>query len=95
VAVLCSAAVNEGADLANEIRRLIVTTARLPPESADIALDEPLFGDRSSLGLRSLTVFEIVVAVEERFDLSVPDTDVPRLNSIAAIVSYLRERAVG
>jgi acyl carrier protein len=82
-------------ELADEIRQLIVTTARLPPESASIALDEPLFGDRSTLGLRSLTVFEIVVAVEERFDLTVPDDEVPHLNSIGAIVSYLREKAVG
>jgi acyl carrier protein len=92
--VLCSAAVDE-AQLADEVRRLIVQTARLPAESAGLALDEPLFGDRSSLALRSLTVFEIVVAIEEQFGVSVPDDDLPRLNSVGAIVSYLRERAVG
>ena len=92
--MLCSAAVDQ-ADLAGVVRRLIVETARLPPESADIGLDEPLFGDGSSLGLRSLTVFEIVVALEEHFDVSVSDEDVPGLNSIGAIVSYLQERAVG
>ena len=45
------------------------------------------------LGADSLDVVELVMALEERFDLVVPDEDVEDLRTIADVVTYVDKRA--
>ncbi|HEB12552.1 MAG TPA: acyl carrier protein [Actinobacteria bacterium] len=44
------------------------------------------------LGADSLDVVELVMALEEEFDLEIPDEDAERINTVAEIISYLEEK---
>lgn len=46
------------------------------------------------LDLDSLTMVEVVVACEERFDVRIPDDDVPGLKTVADAVAYVRRAGV-
>ncbi len=41
------------------------------------------------LNLDSLAIFEIVIELEETFDLRIPDEDIDRIKSIDDIVNYI------
>ena len=47
------------------------------------------------LGADSLDIVELVMAMEEEFDIEIPDEDAERIQTIADAVSYIRERATG
>src|SRR5439155_1086551 len=68
--------------------------ARLVGRPADIADDTPFFGE--GLGLDSIDALELVVLVEERFRVSIPDEEVGKraFASVDALVDFiLQERA--
>lgn len=77
-------------DLVRELKELIITTLRLEeitPE--DIQDDAPLFGD--GLGLDSIDALELVVALEKKYGVSIPDSEVGEkvfrsMNALAAFV---------
>ena len=46
------------------------------------------------LGVDSLDVVELMMALEESFDIVVPDEDVERLQTIADVQQYLEVRTV-
>ena len=46
------------------------------------------------LGADSLDVVELVMALEESFDIVVPDEDVERLQTIGDVQQYLQRRSV-
>jgi acyl carrier protein len=77
-----------------EVKELLVTGLRLQMPVADIREDAPIFGD--GLGLDSIDALELVVLVEDRFRLSIPDEEVGReaFASVNALVDFiLAERA--
>jgi acyl carrier protein len=77
-----------------EVKDLLVTGLRLQMPVADIREDAPIFGD--GLGLDSIDALELVVLVEDRFRLSIPDEEVGReaYASVNALVDFiLAERA--
>jgi acyl carrier protein len=47
------------------------------------------------LGADSLDIVELVMAMEEEFDIEIPDEDAERIQTIAHAISYIRERATG
>ncbi len=53
-------------DLTKEVRSLVVEALRLEMTAEEIAVDAPLFGD-DGLGLDSLDVLELAVALEYRY----------------------------
>ena len=80
--------------LRTEVKDLLTTGLRLEVRPADIADDSPIFGD--GLGLDSIDALELVVLVEERFHVSIPDEEVGRraFASVEALVDFiLTERA--
>ena len=80
--------------LRTEVKDLLATGLRLQVAPADIPDDEPIFGE--TLGLDSIDALELVVLVEDRFRVSIPDEDVGRraFASIDALVDFiLAERA--
>ncbi len=79
--------------VAEEVRRILVRTARLPMPPEEIALDTPLSG--GGLELASLELMEVVLALEERFGVEVPDDVLPRLNSVRAIAAFVEEARRG
>ncbi|RIL06976.1 MAG: acyl carrier protein [Proteobacteria bacterium] len=47
------------------------------------------------LGADSLDIVELVMAMEEEFDIEIPDEDAEKIQTIADAISYIRERATG
>ena len=74
-------------DVQAEFASIVQEVADLP--AADVLPDKAL---RADLGLDSLALVEIVVATEERFDVRIPDEDVPTLRTVGDYVAYV-ERA--
>jgi|JI8StandDraft_1071087.scaffolds.fasta_scaffold42616_2 acyl carrier protein len=81
-------------DLADEVRRVIVESAKLKCRPEEIRSDQPLHGP-SSLGLHSLDIFELVLELETRLGVEIKDEEIPGLNSIAAIVALIESRRAG
>ena len=57
--------------LLEEVRQLLATRLRLDRAAPQIDPDAPLFG--AGLGLDSVDAVELVVSVEEVFDVDMPD----------------------
>ncbi len=72
-----------------EVKELLVTGLRLQMAPADIPDDAPIFGE--TLGLDSIDALELVVLVEDRFRVSIPDEEVGRraFASIQALVDFI------
>jgi acyl carrier protein len=47
---------------------------------------------RDDLGLDSMAVIELLYKIEEAFDLQIPDQDLPRLTTVAAVAKYVEQR---
>jgi acyl carrier protein len=80
--------------LRTEVKELLATGLRLELAPSDIPDDSPIFGD--GLGLDSIDALELVVLVEEKFHVSIPDEEVGRqaFASVSALVQFiLNERA--
>jgi acyl carrier protein len=80
--------------LTAEVKELLATGLRLDVAAAEIPEDTPIFGE--GLGLDSIDALELVVLVEERFHVSIPDEEVGRraFASVGALVEFiLAERA--
>jgi acyl carrier protein len=84
----------DAAALRTEVKELLATGLRLELAPSDIPDDSPIFGD--GLGLDSIDALELVVLVEEKFHVSIPDEEVGRqaFASVSALVRFiLSERA--
>jgi len=71
------------------VKELLATGLRLDRAPSDIPDDSPIFGD--GLGLDSIDALELVVLVEERFHVSIPDEEVGRqaFASVSALVQFI------
>lgn len=70
-----------------KIRSIIADQFEVMEDS--ISLDTNIVDD---LGADSLDAAELIVTIEEEFDLSVTDEDAAKLTSVAKIVEYIDER---
>ncbi len=59
--------------------KLSVTAEQVKPEAKFI----------DDLGADSLDTVELVMALEEEFDIDVPDEDAEALTSVAAVIEYI------
>ena len=64
------------------VEQLGVTREEIVPEAAFI----------DDLGADSLDIVELVMAMEETFDIEIPDDDAEKIQTIGDAVSYLKER---
>jgi len=64
------------------VEQLGVTEEEIKPEASFI----------DDLGADSLDIVELVMAMEEEFDIEIPDEDAERLQTIGDATSYLKER---
>jgi acyl carrier protein len=79
--------------LRREVKSLLATGLRLEIPVDDIVDAAPIFGD--GLGLDSIDALELVVLVEDRFHVTIPDEDVGKraFASVNALVDFIaRER---
>lgn len=80
--------------LRTEVKSLLVEGLRLDRRPDEIADDAPIFGE--GLGLDSIDALELVVLVEERFHVTIPDEEVGQraFASVNALVDFVEtERA--
>lgn len=77
-------------DLKRQIKDMMVTELMLQQGADEIADDAPIFRPEG-LGLDSVDALQLVVALEKKFGLKLPDADAARnvlrdVNSIAAAI---------
>ena len=72
-----------------EVKQLLATGLRLQLAPAEIPDDAPIFGE--TLGLDSIDALELVVLVEDKFHVAIPDEDVGRraFASVNALVDFI------
>jgi acyl carrier protein len=81
--------------LRTQVKELLATGLRLEVPAGEIPDEAPIFGD--GLGLDSIDALELVVLVEERFRVAIPDEEVGRraFASVNALVDFIiAERTV-
>ena len=79
-----------------EIKKLLITELDLRGKNeADIADDAPLFG--AGLGLDSLDALQIAAALEEHYQVTIPEGDEAKriFASVNTIASYVLARSTG
>jgi len=81
-------------DLVLELKKLIITTLKLEevnPE--DIEDDGQLFG--TGLGLDSIDALELVVALEKKYGVEIPDSEVGErvFRSVNTLAQFVKEQA--
>ena len=68
-----------------EVVAIVKRISRQPVEpeaESDLALD---------LGFDSMRVFELIAALEDRFDVSIPLNDIETIRTVAQVGEYLRD----
>jgi acyl carrier protein len=76
--------------LRDEIKEMLVTNLMLKIPKEEIGDDTSLFGP-DGLGLDSIDALELVVSMEKKFGVAVPNSDVARtaLKSVNSIRAYI------
>lgn len=74
-------------DLTNDVRELIAYKLEMPlyqvTEEADLVAD---------LGADSLDIIEIIIGVEDEFDIEILDADAERLHTVGDYVNFVAAR---
>ncbi len=66
-----------------------IISEQLGVEEADITIDSSFIED---LGADSLDIVELVMALEEEFDIVIPDEDAEKIRTVGEAVNYIKER---
>jgi acyl carrier protein len=73
--------------LEERVREIIVEQLGV---TAEEVVGEASFID--DLGADSLDIVELVMAMEESFDVEIPDEDAERIQTIGSAIKYLKEK---
>lgn len=65
-----------------------IIAEQLSLEEDEITMDSSFIDD---LGADSLDIVELVMALEEEFDLEIPDEDAEKIATVADTVNYIKE----
>lgn len=76
--------------LEDKVKDIIVEQLGVNPEQVT-----PEASFIEDLGADSLDTVELVMAFEEEFGAEIPDEDAEKLNTVGAVVSYLKEKGFG
>ena len=76
--------------LEQRVREIIVEQLGV---SAEEAVPQASFIE--DLGADSLDIVELVMAMEEEFDVEIPDEDAEKIQTVAAAIQYLRDKVGG
>ena len=55
----------------------------------DRALSQPTSSFKGDLGIESLDLFELVMALEEEFDVEIPTEDLEKLSTVQDVADYV------
>lgn len=72
----------------DRVKKVVVDQLDVNPEEVT---QEASFVD--DLGADSLDVVELVMGLEEEFDLEIPDEDAEKITTVGAAVSYIDEKS--
>lgn len=73
-------------DIANKVIKFI--SEQLNKDVSEVTLDKELVAD---LGADSLDAVEIIMNLEEEFDVTVPDVDASQIKTVGEIVKLIEE----
>ena len=68
-----------------------IIAEQLSVDESDIALGTSFKDD---LGADSLDLFELVMALEEEYDVEIPSDDLTELNTVEDVINYLKNKGV-
>jgi acyl carrier protein len=77
-------------ELENKVSEIIVE--QLGASKEEIVPEASFIDD---LGADSLDIVELVMAMEEEFDIEIPDEDAEKIQTIGDAFSYVKERVEG
>jgi acyl carrier protein len=82
-------------DLKPRLKRLIVERLKLEVDPDSIDDGQPLFGE--GLGLDSIDALELVLGIEQEFDLKIEDQEVgaKALASVTALAEFVARKQAG
>lgn len=74
-------------DIESQVKEIV--REQLDVKHEDITLDKTFTDD---LGADSLAIVELVLALEEKFDLKIPDEEIENIKTVGDAVNYIRTR---
>ena len=74
----------------DKIKSIIVE--QLDADEAAVTMDANIQDD---LGADSLDVVDLVMSIEESFDIEIPDEDVENIKTVGDVVKYIEENTEG
>ncbi len=77
-------------NIEEKVKAIIVR--QLGVKDVDVVSEKSFVDD---LGADSLDIVELVMAMEETFDIEIPDEDAEKIQTIGDAVAYLRDRLEG
>ena len=77
-------------DITNRVNTVLMAFGGLDADA--IPPDAHLVND---LGLDSLQLIEVVMALEDEFSLDIPDDDVPGVATVEGVAAYIAKRTAG
>lgn len=70
-----------------KVREIIVD--ELGVDESEVTMEKALIND---LGVDSLEIFEIVMSLEEAFDIQIPNEDIEEIKTVGEVVKYIEEK---
>ncbi len=74
--------------LIDDVKAVVVEQLNVKPE--EIKEDSKFVED---LGADSLDVVELVMALEEKFDIEIPDADAEKITTVGDAIKYIEEHS--
>lgn len=68
-----------------------IIAEQLSVDESEIALETSFKDD---IGADSLDLFELVMALEEEYDVEIPSDDLTELNTVEDVINYLKNKGV-
>ena len=72
-------------------RMIPIIAEQLNVEESEVKLESNFKDD---LGADSLDLFELVMALEEEFDVEIPSEDLESILKVSDVIDYLKEKGV-
>ena len=69
-----------------KLKQIIVEVLNV--DENEITMDTTFIDD---LGADSLDVFQIIMGLEEEFDIEIPDADAEKVTTVGDVVDYIKE----
>ena len=77
----------ENDEIFEKVKKIIVEQLNVSEDS--VTKDASFIDD---LGADSLDVVELIMALEEEFDMEIPDADAEKIVTVNNVVEYIRDR---